>query len=139
MKYHLLVLRLESQPKFIPVRGGFDRVLVCNNNAILLNFLAQIVALVAPTVVKKINIISLHLVQKYCNLHKESGGNFGNSQLRVESLVRHLHTRVRGSWKKAAVVMAQSKPMGISVNVYVARAQSSNMEDRKQTSRTRKR
>ena len=65
MRYDLLVLRLESQPEFIPVRGGFDRVMVCNNNAILLKFLTQIVALVVPTVVKKINIISLHLVEKY--------------------------------------------------------------------------
>ena len=97
MRYHLLVLHLKSQPEFIPVRGGFDRVLVCNNNAILLNFLAQIVAPVVPTVVKKINIISLHLIEKYFKLHKESGGNLGNSQLRVESLVRHLDTRVRGS------------------------------------------
>lgn len=36
---------------------------------------------------------------------------------------------VRGSSKKAAVVMAGSQPMGISENVYLARAQSSNMED----------
>ena len=65
MRNDLLVLRLESQPEFIPVRGGFDRVMVCNNNAILLKFLAQIVALVVPTVVKKINIISLHLVHYF--------------------------------------------------------------------------
>ena len=109
MRYHLLVLHLKSQPEFIPVRGGFDRVLVCNNNAILLNFLAQIVAPVVPTVVKKINIISLHLIEKYFKLHKESGGNLGNSQLRVESLVRHLDTRVRGLWGKAVVVIGVSQ------------------------------
>lgn len=52
------------------------------------------------------------------------------SRNQVWSPFCHLDTQVPGSSKKAAVVMAQSKPMGIWVNGYVARAQSSNMEDK---------
>ena len=41
------------------------------------------------------------------NLNCLRGGNFENSQSRIQPLVRHFDTRVRGSSKKAAVGMAQ--------------------------------
>ena len=47
---------------------------------------------VVPTAMKKINIISLHLIEKYCKLHKASSGNFKISQPSVESLLPSWHS-----------------------------------------------